>query len=86
MRDSETFDELYPDAPTWFQPDDPWNEVIKVPSRKECWQCTTRTYFCELNFEAHVCSPECNDKGWAEYFRACEASGIPEPPRFDEES
>lgn len=65
-----TFDEQFPDAEVWFQPNDPYNEVAKGPTARPCWRCGTETQFIELNFEAHVCSEACNDKGWQEYFDA----------------
>lgn len=70
-----TFDEIYPDAPLWFQP--PKREeddgVMKGPECRECWNCGTLTYYVDLNFEAHLCSEGCRDVKWESYFRAIRA-------------
>lgn len=66
-----TFDDLYPDAGLDFQPpNDPANEVTVVGAVAPCWRCGRPTRWCELNFEAHTCSPDCNDDAWRVYFRA----------------
>ena len=67
-----TFDEMFPDAPEYFEVRDA--DVIKCHVSAECWQCKTPTPWVELNFEAHLCSPECVDKAWHEFFEALEAT------------
>jgi hypothetical protein len=67
-----TFDEQYPDAPDGFQPppqpDD--DGVMKIIESGECWNCGTVTAYVDLDFEARLCSEECRDVKWAEYFEA----------------
>lgn len=65
-----TFDDLYPTAEPYFQSADPAHEVVAVERTLPCWRCGRATRWCELNFEAHTCSPECNDDAWRYYFRA----------------
>lgn len=66
-----TFDELYPDAAEGDQSTDPDFEVIRLEVERPCWHCNHATRWVELNFEAHLCSTECVDAKWREYFEAC---------------
>jgi hypothetical protein len=80
-----TFDEQYPDVPAGFQTGDPWNEVFKSPSVQDCWNCGRKTMWVELNFEAHICSEQCNDAKWKEYleaFKIAAPAGQGEDPPF----
>jgi hypothetical protein len=70
-----TFDEMYPDAPDFFEPYHPQgSEVIKCLAEQPCWMCQRQTHWVEVNFECHLCSPECVDQAWGEFFEACEAT------------
>lgn len=79
-----TFDELYPDAPLWFQPphgaDD--DGAAKCPTVGPCWNCGTATAYVDLDFEGHLCSEGCRDVKWGEYFAALRNRGESEdaPP------
>jgi hypothetical protein len=67
-----TFDDLYPDAPTWFQPPkgDDDDGCIKSEHFRPCWNCGTKTAYIDLGFETYLCSEYCRDVKWAEFFRA----------------
>lgn len=69
-----TFDETYPDAPLWFQPPVPAGAdddgVMKCERVMPCWNCGKPTAYVDLGFEAHLCSEQCRDVKWADYFRA----------------
>jgi hypothetical protein len=65
------FDDQYPDAEEGTQSTDRDFEVIKLASLNPCWHCSRPTRWVELNFESHLCSEECTDAKWKEYFAAC---------------
>jgi len=80
-----TFDELYPDAPLWFQP--PHGEdddgAAKCPTTGPCWNCGTPTAYVDLDFEGHLCSEACRDVKWDEYFQALrQGAGDGDPPPY----
>ena len=64
------FEDLYPGVPEGFQYPHPEHEVIALEATRPCWHCEHPTRWCEVNFEAHLCSEECNDAKWKEYFAA----------------
>lgn len=64
-----TFDELYPDAEEDFQPESS-HLVFKSGVTNPCWRCKRPTQWVELSFEAHMCSPACDDESWDDYRRA----------------
>jgi hypothetical protein len=69
-----TFDEMFPDVPEFFEAPPPLRcEVIKCRTvEAPCWMCQKPTKWVEVNFEAHLCSPECVDQAWGEFFEAIE--------------
>ena len=69
-----TFEEMYPDAVKWDQPAEPQHMVMKVETAEPCWHCQKPTTWIEINFEAFLCSPECDDAKWNEYWEACRRS------------
>ncbi len=46
------------------------DSIIIVPEIAPCLVCHKETFFAEVNFEAHICSRECEDAIWDEYFKA----------------
>lgn len=72
-----TFDDLYPDAEEDFEPERGSHLVFKSEIERPCWRCGRLTKWIELSFEAHTCSPACDDEAWAAYALAC-AHGIEE--------
>lgn len=71
-----TWDELYPNAPVEFEP--VGTDVVRVSVTAPCWHCLRPTAWAELNFQAHLCSPECADAKWQEYLAACHKPPIGE--------
>lgn len=65
------FDDRHPGVAVTFQCEDPDFEVVKLEAKNPCWHCGRPTQWVELNFEAHLCSEECVDAKWKEYFEAC---------------
>lgn len=45
-------------------------DIIVVPSAYPCWICRKSTNYVEVNFEAHICSRECEERAWDAYFAA----------------
>jgi hypothetical protein len=37
-----------------------------------CWHCGTLTHWIDTDFQARICSTECSDIKWDEFYRACE--------------
>jgi len=71
-----TYDDMYPNEPVDFWTHDNADDdgVIKVSNSRPCWECERPTAFVDLDFQAHLCSPECRDLKWNEYFRALSAN------------
>lgn len=72
-----TFDDLYPGAGEGFQPpllpgDD---GVVKCAGFEPCWNCGTRTAYVDFGFETRLCSEDCRDVKWREYFQALRNEG-----------
>lgn len=49
---------------------------LKVKTLSSCCQCGELTNWLEINFEAPICSEECDNKAWKEYINACVRSDI----------
>lgn len=80
-----TFDEMYPPPlPRFYQPYTHYM-VLKTDTVRPCSQCSRETAWVELNFECHLCSPECVDQLWREFFDALEASPRVTSSLFDVE-
>lgn len=58
---------------TWqdYEQDFVWSEgIIIVEEVGNCAICKKKTFFAEVNFETFICSPECEDSIWEEYWEA----------------
>lgn len=54
-----------------YERDFVWSDsILIVPEVGPCLVCKTDTFFAEVNFEAHICSYECENAIWNEYFQA----------------
>lgn len=68
-RMEKTFDEQHPDAKEWDSILYNGSELIWCDPGK-CWHCGKQTHWVDINFEAHLCSPSCEDAKWDEYNQA----------------
>jgi hypothetical protein len=48
--------------------------LIRIPEVVPCWHCEADTHWIDGSFEAPLCSEECEDAKWEEYFDACDNS------------
>lgn len=63
------YDEKYPDGESaGMEPKD--QDMVRVSEARECWHCREMTRWASLSFEAFLCSEECSDAKWNEYFDA----------------
>jgi hypothetical protein len=44
------------------------SNLFKSPTIANCWHCGDLTYWIDINFEAHLCSEECEDAKWDEFY------------------
>jgi hypothetical protein len=63
-----TFEELYPDRLTDIEYEG--STLMRSKNQGLCFHCNRLTYWIDLLFEAYVCSPNCEDAKWQEYFKA----------------
>jgi hypothetical protein len=49
--------------------------LIRHEEERPCWHCQRQTKWIDINFEAFLCCPECEDAKWDEYFKAQQDSG-----------
>ena len=61
------FEEKYPDAPLHYQPSK--TSVLKVNSQRKCSYCNCLTTWVDFILETPMCSEECSDARWKEYFK-----------------
>jgi hypothetical protein len=67
------FDVLYPNQPTNQLNEDIYFEgssLVKVDDTQPCWNCKEPTSWIDINFEAYLCSEECERAKWKEYYDA----------------
>ncbi len=50
------------------------NHYLKGDKLLPCWICFDLTFWLEINFEAPICSEECDNIAWEDYFKACKES------------
>ena len=48
--------------------DDEYHQMASHYCAKECWVCGEKTCFYSICFEEYICSDECADKAWRNYF------------------
>lgn len=54
-----------------YERDFVWSDdIIILPDIKPCYICDTPTFFGEEIFGEYICSRECEDAIWEEYFEA----------------
>lgn len=64
-----TYDDLFPNVPDDFEPMTNDN-VFKSSHAHDCWNCGRLTKWIDFSFETHLCSPECSETKWNEYYAA----------------
>lgn len=64
------FDEKYPDAIVTEEFLFEGSAIFKAPTAYPCWHCGELTAWVDINFEANLCSEECERAKWSEYFSA----------------
>ena len=67
------FDNLYPNQPTNIEQkgiEFEGSDLFKYGESQPCWNCGELTSWIDINFEAHLCSEECEREKWAEYEKA----------------
>jgi len=68
------FDRKYPNAQHGqaflFEP----GIIIYFDTIRKCEFCKKDTHFVEVSFECRMCSEECNEKMWKEYYETCRKS------------
>jgi hypothetical protein len=45
-------------------------ELVDAYSIGHCWHCGDSTHWFDINFGAYLCSEECAEAKWGEYFEA----------------
>jgi hypothetical protein len=45
-------------------------ELVNAYQEGKCWHCGASTVWADTGFMAYLCSEECTDAKWAEYFEA----------------
>ena len=45
-------------------------EMVNTYQTGTCWHCGQPTQMMDTNFMAYICSEECSEAKWAEYFDA----------------
>lgn len=68
-RMEKTFDEQYPDGKIGYCILYNGSELIWCETGA-CWHCGKSTHWVDINFEAYLCSPSCEDAKWDEYNQA----------------
>lgn len=66
------FDLLYPNQPMTLDQHDiefEGSSIWKYGEPNPCWNCGELTSWIDLNFEAYLCSEECERQKWAEFIR-----------------
>jgi hypothetical protein len=63
------FDALYPDASPGDEMVFEGSGVLKcLGTGSPCWHCRELTTWVDINFEAYLCSEECERAKWSEYW------------------
>ncbi len=62
------FSEKYPNMKPIV--DEAPNSIIRGYKKKPCWNCGELTEYIDINFEAHLCSEECQAQKDLEYIDA----------------
>lgn len=75
------FDEKYPNAiegtlaSSWRQGGQDFpNSMWFTKYEGECWHCKALTTWIDMDFQAFICSEECQEAKWKEYCEACRLS------------
>lgn len=63
-----SFDDVFGvgDSPIHYKGSD----LIYSKKLHQCWHCGDKTHWVDVNFEAALCSPRCEDAKWKEYSEA----------------
>jgi hypothetical protein len=67
------FNNIFPDAEHLDQVEFKGSELLLYHGgvyNKHCWHCGESTNWIDINFQAPLCSEECFDAKWDEYFKA----------------
>jgi len=64
------FDTLYPNITHGEQIEFEGSFLFRAESSYPCWHCGEETHWIDGNFEAHLCSEECERAKWDEYLKA----------------
>lgn len=67
------FDELYPNQIAGdlnHSIDFEGSELIKTDEEQPCWNCNELTKWADINFQAYLCSEECERIKWQEFIEA----------------
>jgi len=62
------FDKKYPNAKYLEVFDE---GIMKGKKPHVCWHCGEGCNWVDIDFEAHLCSEECQQAKWKEYCKAC---------------
>ena len=76
-----TFTTLYPQAPHHTEIQFEGSALIKADDTDEpysCFVCGALTHWIDINFEAAICSEECERAAWNDYFRTDPVSPVQE--------
>ena len=63
------FSEKYPNMCPII--DEAPNGIIRVHEKQPCWNCGALTDYVDINYEAYLCSDECQQQKDSEYIEDC---------------
>lgn len=64
------FDTLFPNADVYDQITVSGDEILKSSEWYHCVKCYSSTHWLTVSFECPICSEDCLEQLWAEYFDA----------------
>ena len=68
------FEDIKPNADSKDEISFEGSLLFRSPIKARCWHCREFTHWIDINFEAYLCSEECERAKWQEFKEAFNAS------------